>query len=115
MERFKFSGLDKIQAELEERGARVSGVVNHALYAGAKVMKQEQAQAMKDYKLKDTGDLIKSIKSENPKDRYRENDNSRAGRSRPKRRSQYGKSRNSTIWKFQRTRPPVGYPCKGTG
>lgn len=40
-----------------------SGVVNHALYAGAKVMKQEQAQAMKDYKLKDTGDLIKSIKS----------------------------------------------------
>lgn len=63
MARFKFSGLDKIQTELEERGARVSGVVNHALYAGAKVMKQEQAQAMKDYKLKDTGDLIKSIKS----------------------------------------------------
>lgn len=63
MAKFSFSGLDKVQAELERRGARVSGAVNHALNAGAKVVKEEQAQAMKDYKLKDTGDLIKSIKT----------------------------------------------------
>lgn len=64
MAKFETSGIDNMIAQLEGRGKRVSGVVNHMLNAGAKIMKEEQQQAMKDYGLVDTGDMMKSVKSE---------------------------------------------------
>ena len=63
MAQFKVTGLDVIRDQLKERGAKVEGTVNHMLYAGAKVMREEMKAALKEYKIKDTGDLIKSIKS----------------------------------------------------
>lgn len=63
MARIKMEGLDTIRAKLEQRGARVEGTVNHMLNAGAKVMREEMQAAMKEYELKDTGDMIKSVKS----------------------------------------------------
>lgn len=37
MAKFTFTGLDSIQYQLQARGAKVSGTVNHMLHAGAKI------------------------------------------------------------------------------
>ena len=63
MAKFTFTGLDNIQMQLEARGAKVSGTVNHMLHAGAKIAREEMQAALKEYKIRDTGDLIKSIKA----------------------------------------------------
>ena len=63
MAKFSVTGLDEMRYKLQARGARVEGVVNHMLNAGAKVVREEMKAAMQEYKLKDTGDMIKSIKS----------------------------------------------------
>lgn len=63
MAKIKMEGLDTMRALLEQRGAKVEGTVNHMLRAGAKVMREEMQAAMKEYELKDTGDMIKSVKS----------------------------------------------------
>lgn len=63
MAKFTFTGLDSIQMQLEARGAKVSGTVNHMLHAGAKIAREEMQAALKEYELRDTGDLIKSIKA----------------------------------------------------
>lgn len=63
MAKFKYSGLGNIQMQLEARGAKVGGTVNHMLNAGAKIAREEMKAALKEYKIKDTGDLIKSIKA----------------------------------------------------
>lgn len=47
------------EQEEQERGRRYGAIQN----AGAKVMREEMKAALKEYKIKDTGDLIKSIKS----------------------------------------------------
>ncbi len=63
MAKITFTGLDSIQQQLEARGAKVGGTINHMLNAGAKIVREEMKAAMKEYKLKDSGDLIKSVKS----------------------------------------------------
>lgn len=63
MAKFTVTGLDQLQYQLEARGAKVSGTVNHMLNAGAKIAREEMQEALKEYKIKDTGDLIKSIKA----------------------------------------------------
>lgn len=63
MAKFTVTGLDEMRYKLQARGARVEGTVNHMLNAGAKVMREEMQAAMKEYQLKDTGDMIKSVKS----------------------------------------------------
>lgn len=63
MAKLTVTGLDAICDQLKERGVRVGGTVNHMLNAGAKVMREEMKAAMKEYGLKDTGDMIKSVKS----------------------------------------------------
>lgn len=63
MAKFEVTGLDEIRDQLEERGAKIEGTINHMLYAGAKVMREEMQAAMEEYHLRDTGDMIKSIKS----------------------------------------------------
>lgn len=63
MAKFSFTGLDSIQDQLKDRGAKVGGTINHMLNAGAKIVREEMKAAMKEYKLKDSGDLIKSVKS----------------------------------------------------
>lgn len=63
MAQFKVTGLDEMHYKLQARGARVEGTVNHMLNAGAKIVREEMQAAMKEYRLKDSGDLIKSVKS----------------------------------------------------
>lgn len=63
MAKFSYTGLDSIQDQLKERGAKVGGTINHMLNAGAKIVREEMKAAIKEYDLKDSGDLIKSIKS----------------------------------------------------
>ena len=63
MAKFTFTGLDSIQYQLQARGAKVSGTVNHMLHAGAKIAREEMQAALKEYEIRDTGDLIKSIKA----------------------------------------------------
>lgn len=64
MAKFSYgTGLQTIQQQLKDRGAKVGGTVNHMLNAGAKIVKEEMKAAMKEYKLKDTGDMMKSVKS----------------------------------------------------
>lgn len=63
MAKFKYSGLDNIQMQLEARGTKVDGTVNHMLNAGAKIAREEMQAALNEYKIRDTGDLIKSIKA----------------------------------------------------
>lgn len=63
MAKFSVTGLDEMRYKLQARGARVEGVVNHMLNAGAKVVREEMKAAMQEYQLKDTGDMIKSVKS----------------------------------------------------
>lgn len=63
MAKFSVTGLDEMRCKLQARGARVEGVVNHMLNAGAKVVREEMKAAMQEYQLKDTGDMIKSVKS----------------------------------------------------
>lgn len=41
MAKFTFTGLDSIQYQLQARGAKVSGTVNHMLHAGAKIARNE--------------------------------------------------------------------------
>lgn len=41
MAKFTFTGLDSIQYQLQARGAKVSGTVNHMLHAGAKIAREE--------------------------------------------------------------------------
>ena len=47
MAKFKYSGLDNIQMQLEARGAKVGGTVNHMLNAGAKIAREEMKAALK--------------------------------------------------------------------
>ena len=63
MAKFTFTGLDSIQYQLQARGAKVSGTVNHMLHAGAKIAREEMQAALKEKEIRDTGDLIKSIKA----------------------------------------------------
>lgn len=63
MAKIEIKGLDIICDQLKERGAKVGGTVNHMLNAGAKIVRLEMQAAMKEYKLKDTGDMMKSVKS----------------------------------------------------
>lgn len=63
MAKFSVTGLDEIRYQLQARGAKVEGTVNHMLRAGAKVMREEMQASMKEYGLKDTGDLIASVKA----------------------------------------------------
>lgn len=63
MAKFSVTGLDEIRYQLQARGAKVEGTVNRMLRAGAKVMREEMQASMKEYGLKDTGDLIKSVKA----------------------------------------------------
>lgn len=63
MAKFSVTGLDEIRYQLQARGAKVEGTVNHMLRAGAKVMREKMQASMKEYGLKDTGDLIKSVKA----------------------------------------------------
>lgn len=46
MAKFTFTGLDNIQMQLEARGAKVSGTVNHMLHAGAKIAREEMQAAL---------------------------------------------------------------------
>lgn len=62
MAKFTFTGLDSIQYQLQARGAKVSGTVNHMLHAGAKIAREEMQAALKEYKIRDTGDLISLLK-----------------------------------------------------
>lgn len=62
MAKMTFTGVEDVMLRLEARGVQVEGAVNHMLNAGAKVMIQEQQQAIEDLKLVDTGDMIKSVK-----------------------------------------------------
>lgn len=63
MAKMKIEGLEVLQAKLAARGKKIDGVVNHMLNAGAKIVKEEQQQAMKDYGLVDTGDMMDSVQS----------------------------------------------------
>lgn len=63
MAKFTAEGFDIIIAQLEARGAKVNGAVNHALNAAAKIMKEEIQGTMREMGLDDTGDMIKSVKS----------------------------------------------------
>ena len=47
MAKFTFTGLDSIQYQLQARGAKVSGTVNHMLHAGAKIAREEMQAALK--------------------------------------------------------------------
>ena len=108
MAQFKVTGLDVIRDQLKERGAKVEGTVNHMLYAGAKVMREEMKAALKEYKIKDTGDLIKSIKSGKIKKVcYRF-----AHRIRQARRTERNKSVCVRIGKFKAPSAPVENPCR---
>lgn len=44
MAKFTFTGLDSIQYQLQARGAKVSGTVNHMLHAGAKIAREEMSK-----------------------------------------------------------------------
>lgn len=57
------NGAGRDPRSVERTRGEGEGTVNHMLYAGAKVMREEMKAALKEYKIKDTGDLIKSIKS----------------------------------------------------
>ena len=46
MAKFTFTGLDSIQYQLQARGAKVSGTVNHMLHAGAKIAREEMQAAL---------------------------------------------------------------------
>ena len=65
MSSFNISGLDGVIATLESHAdeKKLNAATNHMLNAGAKIMRQEMQQAMKEAKLKDSGDMIKSVKS----------------------------------------------------
>lgn len=52
MAKFTFTGLDSIQYQLQARGAKVSGTVNHMLHAGAKIAREEMQAALKEYKMR---------------------------------------------------------------
>ena len=113
MAQFKVTGLDVIRDQLKERGAKVEGTVNHMLYAGAKVMREEMKAALKEYKIKDTGDLIKSIKSGKIKKGGRRKVCYRfAYRIRQARRTERDKSVCVRIGKFKAPSTPVENPCR---
>lgn len=56
-------GAGQHSISASSKGAKVSGTVNHMLHAGAKIAREEMQAALKEYKIRDTGDLIKSIKA----------------------------------------------------
>lgn len=55
--------IESIRKQLSGRGVKVEGTVNHMLHAGAKVVREEMKAAMLEYRLKDTGAMMKSVKS----------------------------------------------------
>lgn len=63
MAKFQVEGLDALRAKFAGREKKVTSTVYHMLNAGAKVMKEEIQQTMAEMDIKDSGDLIKSVKS----------------------------------------------------
>lgn len=62
MAKFTFTGLDSIQYQLQARGAKVSGTVNHMLHAGAKIAREEMQAALKEYKIRDAESISRSAR-----------------------------------------------------
>lgn len=63
MAKFTVIGLEYVREQLQERSDRVEGTMRHMLNAGAKIVTEEMQTSMREYKLKDTGDMIASIKA----------------------------------------------------
>jgi hypothetical protein len=63
MAKFSTEGLDALQAKFAGRKKKVTSTVYHMLNAGAKIMKEEIQQTMTEMDIKDSGDLVKSVKS----------------------------------------------------